>query len=122
MRDTAYDTHTYKHTTMGFLRDVENMPNMYEYSLDFFKRYYRPEYTTIIVSGDVKHENVSQLVNKYWASWQKGNYTPDIPTESEQTEARTGTVDWPTPTLPWVMVSFKCPPYSDEQRIMLRST
>ncbi|HXU39471.1 MAG TPA: pitrilysin family protein [Blastocatellia bacterium] len=116
MRDTAYDTHTYKHTTMGFLRDVENMPNMYEYSLDFFKRYYRPEYTTIIVSGDVKHENVSQLVNKYWASWQKGTYTPQIPSEAEQAEPRTGTVDWPTPTLPWVMVAFKCPPYSDEQK------
>lgn len=116
MRDTAYDTHTYKHTTMGFLRDVENMPNMYDYSLDFFKRYYRPEYTTIIVAGDVKHENVSQLVNKYWASWQRGNYTPDIPNEAEQTEARTGNVDWPTPTLPWVMVSFKCPGYSDEQK------
>lgn len=116
MRDTAYDTHTYKHTTMGYLRDVENMPNMYDYSLEFFKRYYRPEYTTIIVAGDVKHENVSELVKKYWASWQHGNYTPEIPKEGEQTEARTGNVDWPSPTLPWVMVGFKGPGYSDEQK------
>ena len=41
---------------MGFLRDIENMPNLYDYSLEFFKRYYRPEYTTSIVAGDVKHE------------------------------------------------------------------
>src|SRR5215813_4308639 len=39
LRDTAFDVHTYKHTTMGFLRDVENMPTMYDYSLEFFRRY-----------------------------------------------------------------------------------
>src|SRR5438105_2936658 len=26
MRNTAFDQHTYKHTTMGFLADVQNMP------------------------------------------------------------------------------------------------
>ena len=116
LRDTAYDIHTYKHTTMGFLRDIENFPNMYEYSLNFFQRYYRPEYTTIVVAGDVTHDTVTQLANKYWATWQKGTYTPNVPAETEQTEARTGNVDWPTPTLPWVAVAFKCPAYSDEQK------
>lgn len=116
LRDTAYQTHTYKHTAMGFLRDIENYPNLYDYSLDFFKRYYRPEYTTIIVAGDVKHDNVLQLVNKYWAGWQRGSYVPDIPVEPEQTKELTEKVDWPTPTLPWVLVSYKGPAYSDEQK------
>src|SRR5215471_11558338 len=44
--DTAFERHTYKHTAMGFLRDIQDMPNQYEYSLRFFDRYYRPEYTT----------------------------------------------------------------------------
>ena len=26
LRDTAYDKHTYKHTTMGFLKDIQDMP------------------------------------------------------------------------------------------------
>jgi len=115
-RDTAYKAHTYKHTTMGFLRDVENMPNMYDYSLEFFKRYYRPEYTTIIVAGDVKHENVASMVNKYWAGWQHGNYVPDIPNEPEQTQELVEKVDWPTPTLPWVLVSYKGAAFSDTQK------
>jgi zinc protease len=89
---------------------------MYDYSLEFFNRYYRPEYTTIIVAGDVKHENVAQLVNKYWANWQRGSYAPKIPTEPEQTKELTARVDWPTPTLPWVLVAFKGPAYSDEQK------
>src|SRR5436190_12702324 len=32
LHDTAYDKHTYKHTTMGFLKDIQDMPNQYEYS------------------------------------------------------------------------------------------
>src|SRR5713226_2072763 len=116
LRDTAYQAHTYKHTTMGFLRDIENFPNMYDYSLEFFGRYYRPEYTTIIVAGDVKHENVVQLVNRYWANWQRGSYVPQIPSEPEQTKELVAKVDWPTPTLPWVLVSYKGPAYSDEEK------
>jgi zinc protease len=116
LRETAFKSHTYQHTTMGFLRDVENMPNMYEYSLEFFKRYYRPEYVTIIVVGDVKHEGVVQLVNKYWAGWKRGNYTPEIPSEPEQTAPLSTEVAWPTPTLPWVAVAFKGPAYSDDQK------
>src|SRR5436853_1904330 len=61
MNDTAFSEHTYKHTTMGFFKDVVNMPNQYQYSLEFFKRFYKPEYTTLIVIGDVKHADVEKL-------------------------------------------------------------
>ena len=30
IRETAFTTHTYRHTTMGFEKDVENMPEMYD--------------------------------------------------------------------------------------------
>src|SRR5688572_7279236 len=53
-RDHAYTVHPYKHTTMGFIRDIEEMPNQFEYSKIFFDRWYRPEYTTVIIAGDVK--------------------------------------------------------------------
>ena len=54
LQDKAFDVHPYKHTTMGFLKDIEDMPNQYEYSLQFFSRFYRPEYTTLLVVGDVQ--------------------------------------------------------------------
>ena len=38
--------------------DIEDMPNQYEYSKEFFDRWYRPENTTIIVAGDVKPSDV----------------------------------------------------------------
>lgn len=111
--DTAFDRHTYKHTTMGFLKDIQDMPNQYEYSLRFFDRYYRPEYTTIIVVGDVKPKAVRELVDKYWSEWKHGTYQPDIPREPVQDAPRANHVDWPSPTLPILTVSYKVPAYTD---------
>jgi zinc protease len=64
-RDAAFNTHTYKHTTMGFLKDIEDMPNQYEYSKVFFDRWYRPEKTTIIVAGDVDPKKTVAMIEKY---------------------------------------------------------
>lgn len=115
LRDTAFDKHTYKHTTMGFLKDIEDMPNQYDYSLKFFDRYYRPEYTTIIVAGDVNKDQVRSLVEKYWGDWKRGDYRAAIPEEPAQNGPRTGEVKWSTPTLPWVIVGIKGAAYSDTE-------
>jgi zinc protease len=80
-RDNAFTTHTYKHTTMGFLKDIEDMPNQFEYSKVFFDRWYRPEYTTVIVAGDVTPEKVIPLVEKYWGVWKRGSYKAPVPQE-----------------------------------------
>ena len=116
LRDTAFDRHTYKHTTMGFLKDIQDMPNQYEYSRLFFDRYYRPQYTTIIVAGDVSPERVRALAQKYWGNWKRGDYRPAIPAEPPQQGPRANQIQWPTPTLPWVVVSFHGPAYSDQQK------
>jgi zinc protease len=68
-RDRFYQVHTYKHTTLGFIEDIENMPEMYDYSKVFFERWYRPQYTTIIVAGDVTPQQVLPLVEKHWGAW-----------------------------------------------------
>ncbi|MEJ7674600.1 MAG: insulinase family protein [Chitinophagaceae bacterium] len=39
---TAFDKHTYKHTTMGFFKDVVDMPNQYDYSLTFLTVFIGP--------------------------------------------------------------------------------
>ena len=54
LHDTAFTAHTYKHTTMGFLADIEAMPTRYDYSLKFFDRFYRPENCIVLVVGDAR--------------------------------------------------------------------
>src|SRR5689334_24653079 len=63
-RDRFYQVHTYKHTTMGFIQDVENMPNEYQYSKVFFDRWYRPQYTAIILAGR-SEEHTSELQSQF---------------------------------------------------------
>jgi len=116
LHDTAFDRHTYKHTTMGFLKDVQDMPNQYDYSLKFFDRYYRPEYTTIVVAGDVDAKQVRALVDQYWGNWKRGSYHPDIPAEPAQQGPRENTIAWPSPTLPLIEIAFHGPAYSDTDK------
>jgi zinc protease len=114
VREAAFKTHTYGHTTMGFQKDVENMPTMYEYGLQFFDRYYRPEYTTVTVVGDVKPDETLQLVEKYWGGWKRGSHTATVMPEPDQTMAKTVDHNFHTPTLPIVDVAFRAPAYDDQ--------
>jgi zinc protease len=113
VRATDFKVHTYQHTTMGFLKDVEAMPNEYDYSRQFFDRYYRPEYTTIIVAGDVDPKKVRSLIDERWGTWKRGTYKPSIPIEPPQDGPRTAHIDWPSATLPLVEVSYRGPAYTD---------
>lgn len=88
IQNAAFDQHTYKHTTMGFFEDIVDMPNQYEYSREFFSRYYRPEYCTIIVVGDAKAEDINILATKFFGNWIKGSYVSTVPIEPAQTGTR----------------------------------
>lgn len=112
-RDHAFTTHTYKHTTMGFIKDIEDMPNQYEYSKIFFSRWYRPEKATVIVAGDVNPDEVFKLVEKYWSPWKRGDFKANIPAEPPSKAPVYAHVDWQSNTLPWVTVAFRGPAFSD---------
>ena len=109
---TAFDTHTYKHTTMGFFKDIVDMPNQYQYSLKFFDRYYRPEYSTIVVVGDVTAEKVNMLAEKYFGKWERGKYSVQIPVEPEQKEKRSLHLQNAT-IPPYMSLNYKGPAFSD---------
>jgi len=117
-RNGAFQKHTYKHTTMGFIKDIENMPEMYDYSLTFFDRFYRPEYVTVILVGDVEADNVFSLVEKYWGAWERGNYSADIPVEPEPSGPLYEHIGWEAPTLPWLTVAFHGPAASETETDM----
>lgn len=113
LQNTAFDVHTYKHTTMGFLADIQNYPEGYDYSRTFFQRFYRPEYATLLLVGDLEPQSTLASVEKYFGSWKEGDYLPDLPVEPAQTAPRQAHIAWDSPTLPWVMVGYKAPAYSD---------
>src|SRR6476620_2169972 len=111
-RDQFYKVHTYKHTTMGFITDIENMPNEYEYSKVFFTRWYRPQNTTLVIAGDVIPDNVLPMVEKFWSGWKPcGSTAVSIPKDPAPAGPRYVHVPWTSDTLPYVTVAFPAPAF-----------
>ena len=110
-RETAYSTHTYRHTTIGFLADIQDMPNQYPYSLEFFRHYYAPSNCVVLVVGDFDLESTYALIQKYYGGWKVPAYDVQVPVEPVQAETRGAHVSWDNATLPYLCVSFKIPAF-----------
>jgi zinc protease len=113
-RAAFFKVHPYRHTTMGFIEDIEHMPDEYAYSKTFFERWYRPQYTTLIVAGDVTPDRVMPIVEKYWGGWTPGTEAPPvIPQEPAPTGPYYAHVPWTGSTLPWVTVGYLGPAFDE---------
>jgi zinc protease len=113
LRETAFDAHPYQHTTMGFLRDIERMPTLFAHSIQFHQRYYRPEYTTLILVGDLTTEEARTLVEQHWGHWPRGSFAQAIPPAPPLGGPREVHVPWPAPTQPLLQIAYRAPAYSD---------
>ena len=109
--DLMYSKHTYKHTTMGFIEDIEAMPDQMEYSHTFFDRWYRPEKTVVMLVGDVDPEATFELVKKYWGDWERGDYEIDVPVEPPLGGPKYEHMQWESPTQPWLVMAYRGPAF-----------
>jgi zinc protease len=114
LRDTAYDVHSYKHTTLGYLRDIQDMPHQYDYSLSYEERFYAPDNSLLLVVGDFDHARLMELVRTYYGPWKKSNYVLQTPVEPPQKEARRAHLPWPGKTVARWAIGFHGPAFSDE--------
>ena len=112
LSNLAFEKHTYKHTTIGFLDDIKAMPGYYDYSLGFFQRFYRPDNTTLLVVGDAQPQRVAELAKKYFGDWKKGYQTPAVQPEPPQTQPKRAQIEWPNPTSPYLLVGYHAPAFS----------
>jgi len=117
VRETAFDRHTYRHTTIGYEADVRAMPDGYEYSLSFHRRFYRPENVVLVLVGDFDSDEAESLIQQYYAGWEPGYVAPDVPVEPRQTGARRRTIRYPGRTLPVLSVNYKGPAWSATDKL-----
>ena len=116
VRETAFEKHTYRHTTIGFEQDVRAMPNAYEYSKGFYERFYRPGNVVIVVAGDFDSAKAKSLIHEYYADWKPGYKPPAIEAEPVQTAPRERTVTYPGRTLPILSINYKAPAWNPTNR------
>jgi zinc protease len=110
--ETAFEKSTYKHTAMGFIKDIQDMPNQFEYSRTFFSRFYRPENCTIVVSGKFDTKEALSLIKKYYSGWKRADYHVELPQEPEQTAEKKANVNYQGETLPLLAIAYKAPAFS----------
>ena len=117
LMETAFTTHTYGHTTLGLEADIAAMPTLYDYSREFFARYYRPENTVLLVVGDAQPANVLELARRYYGGWQRGYVAPPIPEEPAQEEARRVDVRYDGQSLPILWSAYKLGAFDPHDRV-----
>lgn len=114
LSELAFKKHTYGHTTIGYLADIRAMPERYAYSRAFFRRFYTPDNTTLVVAGDVQHDALLALVKKHYGGWQGTRDRPVIPVEPEPTEGARRTLDWDGVAAPQLLIGYRASAFVGE--------
>lgn len=99
LSELAFKVHPYRHTTMGTLSDIQQMPNHYRYSWDFFRRHYAPDNIVIIVVGDVDSTQVMAQVRQQYRGFTSAPSSPvTIPIDPEPRAASGAHITWKAPS------------------------
>jgi zinc protease len=91
-KKTLFEKSPYRFNVLGTKENAES------FSKEQLKEYYHniaaPENLVISVAGDVKADEVSELVKKYFGGMEKGRFkAPDVPVDSPPAEIRTATIE-----------------------------
>jgi zinc protease len=106
---------------IGYLKDIENMPSGYEYSRQFFRRYYTPDNAIIFVAGDFDRPATLALIEKAYGGWKGKLEAMPIPREPKQRQSRRAQVDWDKPTLPRIWISWHTSGADDLKRAAVQN-
>ncbi|MEI7811115.1 MAG: pitrilysin family protein [Ignavibacteria bacterium] len=117
----AFDEHPYKHTTIGFEEDIREMPNLYEFSLHFFEKHYRPENSVIVICGDFQPQEAINYVMKYYSDWRTGHVPPVINPEPEQLTGREAEIIYHGKTMPLLLLGYKSDAFNINNKNMTAS-
>lgn len=108
---TAFGAHPYRRPIIGWMNDLENMRA--EDARDWYQRWYAPNNATLVVVGDVRHEAVFRLAQRYFGHLK----AHPLPTRKPQEEpAQRGmkrvTVKAPA-KLPYMVMAWRAPVLRD---------
>lgn len=113
MLATAFKTHPYGHTTMGYKEDILKYTERYKDVWPFFRRYYRPSNVGVVLVGDIDFDKTLALVKEKFGGWKDtGEVPPQIPQEAPQTAPRSAAVKLNKPTQTRLSVAYKVPGFT----------
>ena len=107
----AFLAHPYRVPVIGWMNDLENMT--VQDARDWYERWYEPNNAFVVVVGDVDHDEVFRLAEKYYGGLAPRALPLRKPqVEPEQTGIRRLTVKAPA-ELPVLLMAYKVPVIRD---------
>ena len=104
---TAFQTGPYRHPIVGWMSDLDNMT--VEDLREWYQQWYAPNNATLVVSGDVKAEEVYQLAKKYFGPLPAGRPVK-ISQRPEVTQKGIKRITVKRPAeLPYLWMAYKVP-------------
>ena len=113
LRPLAYKVHPYQWATIG--KEIAHISDAkLEDVKNFFKKFYHPGNAILVISGNVKLQEIKALAEKWFEPIPSGiAYKRMLPQEPRQTEKRTLTLEREVP-LDALYMTFHCPGRSDD--------
>ncbi|MCX8104387.1 MAG: insulinase family protein [Ignavibacterium album] len=112
LQATAFVAHPYMWPVIGWESDIKNWTK--EDLENYFHTYYAPNNCLVVISGDVKMDQVKSLAEKYFGHIPAGPKPREIHTvEPEQTGERRLFVKRQVPT-PYLMIAYHVPQTGSE--------
>ena len=107
----AYQAHPYRVPVIGWMNDLENMT--VQDARDWYRRWYAPNNACVVVVGDVDHQAVFKLAEKYYGRVPARTLSPrKEPIEPEQAGIRRFTLRAEA-ELPVLIMAYKVPVLRD---------
>ncbi len=113
----AYQQHPYQWPTIGWMSDLDSIT--LEDCITYYKTYYSPNNTLIVVVGDVDPDETYNLVKKHYRKLRAGPPIPqNITREDEQKGERRAEFYKPA-QLPWIGLAYHIPEETHEDAFVL---
>lgn len=103
--------HPYGHTTIGYLADVQDMPNHFASARRFYDTYYRPNNSVVVIAGDVKAGAAFKAVERSFGGWKKAPVPPVGARSTRPRAEQRAHVAWDADVAPAVWVSYLTPAF-----------
>ena len=111
MKAVAFQTHPYRVPVIGWMNDLENMT--VQDARDWYQRWYVPNNAYVVVVGDVDHQEVFKLAQRYYGRLaSRALPVRKVPVEPEQAGIRRVMLRAEA-ELPVVVMAYKVPVLRD---------
>ena len=114
MNAVAFTEHPYRRPVIGWMSDLEHMTHLD--AQDWYKRWYAPNNAYVVIVGDVDHDAVFALAEKYYGGI-KRHVLPKPKRLAEPRQAGIKRLSIKAPAkLPYLSMAWKVPKLTDVER------